>query len=707
MIQDVKLNDVTVSKQDVQMNDVPASKQDVQMNDVPASKKDVQMNDVPASKKDVQMNDVPASKQDVQMNDVTVLKQDVNINGVSTLKALNAQENDTTTPQTRKQMDSGQDDIAGELPKSLDSRNRLVQFCQKLLSWRGCIALLLHTSIVVNVMAKNNLFMAVVCMTNTQTINISTNGSMLLEVDHTNYSSPVLTPLHEFDWSPQVQGLLLTGTQFVLFLGPLMSNVIVHLIGGKWSLTVTTSAVVVLSSLSPIAARTDPYLFLAVRILTGLTFGVTPTVMAEALNWWSPETEKLTWVAFTYTGFNVGGIVGSSVFGALCTVSLDNGWPFIFYFTAAVNLIWLPVWHFLFSVKPEQHPYVSTKEKNYIYAHRADLATSSTTKVKTPYRKMLTSLPVLSYLLTSSCHAWVSIVMFTFLPLYLTRGLQFTADKSGVLISAILVAQFVGTFMWTGASSWMMTRPSMTTSKVRKICIVLGLTCACVTNLSLAFIAAEYKYLAIAVLVVSVIFLAVGFSSISMLPLDMAPRFAGQLTSFNFSLLMLVSISGPLVVSRMAPNSTVEEWRNVWILIGLVSVFAAIVFAVFGQGAVQPWAESNAEALPDPSQPREHIDSRRNSHETPSLGQEKSSTKPDLHISSSVVQMKDQLQQDTTSTHVFNGSTFKHAPKSDVTCNSSVHDLDLGADNLGFLQDNISDTHVVNDKKCVAGINHR
>uniref|UniRef100_A0A2C9M686 Major facilitator superfamily (MFS) profile domain-containing protein n=1 Tax=Biomphalaria glabrata TaxID=6526 RepID=A0A2C9M686_BIOGL len=89
-----------------------------------------------------------------------------------------------------------------------------------------------------------------------------------------------------------------------------------------------------------------------------------------------------------------------------------------------------------------------------------------------------------------------------------------------------------------------------------------------------------------------------------MLPLDMAPRFAGQLTSFNFSLLMLVSISGPLVVSRMAPNSTVEEWRNVWILIGLVSVFAAIVFAVFGQGAVQPWAESNAEALPDPSQPR-------------------------------------------------------------------------------------------------------
>uniref|UniRef100_A0A2C9KI01 Major facilitator superfamily (MFS) profile domain-containing protein n=1 Tax=Biomphalaria glabrata TaxID=6526 RepID=A0A2C9KI01_BIOGL len=104
--------------------------------------------------------------------------------------------------------------------------------------------------------------------------------------------------------------------------------------------------------------------------------GATAPVVGEALAWWSPDSEKLTWIAFSYAGFNVGAIVCSVVSGYLCTVSLDNGWPFIFYFTGTVNLIWLMAWYFLYMDKPEKHPYISETERAYILANRTGMTSS-------------------------------------------------------------------------------------------------------------------------------------------------------------------------------------------------------------------------------------------------------------------------------------------------------------------------------------------
>uniref|UniRef100_A0A2C9LRN3 Major facilitator superfamily (MFS) profile domain-containing protein n=1 Tax=Biomphalaria glabrata TaxID=6526 RepID=A0A2C9LRN3_BIOGL len=270
---------------------------------------------------------------------------------------------------------------------------------------------------------------------------------------------------YEFDWDSEAQGYLLTSVQFVACLGPLVANMTKSLIGGKFSLMLFSLVIAILSLVSPLAARTNIYLLLAIRIITGICSGTTAPVVGEALAWWSPDSEKLTWIAFSHAGFNVGAVFCSFVSGYLCTVSLDNGWPFIFYFTGTVNLIWLMAWYFLYMDKPEKHPYISETERAYILANRTGMTTSTEKKLKAPYKKILTSIPMIAYVYSSTCYFWTMTVIFTYLPLYISGVLQVTAEKTGILFSAIAFFRFLGAFFWTGLDNWMRYYTSLTKSK--------------------------------------------------------------------------------------------------------------------------------------------------------------------------------------------------------------------------------------------------
>ncbi|KAH9513490.1 hypothetical protein Btru_033177 [Bulinus truncatus] len=470
-------------------------------------------------------------------------------------------------------------------------------FCQKMLSWRGAMVLLLHASVIVNVLPRHNLSIAIVCMVNRQTSPDDESNSTTNET-HSNTTSLEVKG-YEFDWDSEILGLLLTGVQFVSFLGPLVANFLKDKIGGKFSLTLFSITVVVFSMLTPLAARTVPYILLAIRVVSGVISGTTAPVIGEAIAWWSPDSEKLTWVAVSYAGFHIGGVLCSLMSGYLCSITLDNGWPFIFYLSGVLNLIWLVAWQFLYVDKPEDHPYISEDEKNYIIANRIGMTHSSEKKMKAPVKKILTSVPVLAYVFTSTCHIWTMTLTFVYLPQYISGTLKFSAQKTGIIASVISISRFLGAFLWTGLGNWLITRPSMSKSKARKMCILVGLASAAVVNILLCFLDEEYKIINVAILMMMMLLQAVGLTALTVLPLDMAPMFAGMITSINFSFGMLVSISGPLLVANIASNNTFEEWRIVWMLTTLTYASAGLVFGFFGQATLQPWAEGKKEAVPN------------------------------------------------------------------------------------------------------------
>ncbi|GFS23023.1 hypothetical protein ElyMa_006966300 [Elysia marginata] len=60
---------------------------------------------------------------------------------------------------------------------------------------------------------------------------------------------------------------------------------------------------------------------------------------------------------------------------------------------------------------------------------------------------------------------------------------------------------------------------------------------------------------------------------------------------------LLVALTGPLTVSNLTPTGSYSEWRVVWSLMSAIFFSASLVFFMFGQAKIQPWANTVPEAI--------------------------------------------------------------------------------------------------------------
>ncbi|CAL1541017.1 unnamed protein product, partial [Lymnaea stagnalis] len=196
-----------------------------------------------------------------------------------------------------------------QLSSNVAGSDAAPSFLQKAFSWRGAIVVLLHTSFIINVLPRNTLPMALVCMVDPYKASRGSGNVTFSNSSHddrptliSQNDTGVEVVQYEFDWDSELQGLILTGIQFVSFTGPILSNIVKNLIGSKNCMTAFTLTGAIFSIISPAAARVSPYFLLAVRVVSGLTLGGNVPMVGEALAWWTPDSEKLTWVACSFAG---------------------------------------------------------------------------------------------------------------------------------------------------------------------------------------------------------------------------------------------------------------------------------------------------------------------------------------------------------------------------------------------------------------------
>lgn len=94
--------------------------------------------------------------------------------------------------------------------------------------------------------------------------------------------------------------------------------------------------------------------------------------VAEAGNWpgaakanaeWFPTKER----AFAQGLFNSGAAIGGIIaIPALALLTVWFSWKMIFVFVGLVGLLWLIPWMFLMKAAPEEHPWITDEERNYI-----------------------------------------------------------------------------------------------------------------------------------------------------------------------------------------------------------------------------------------------------------------------------------------------------------------------------------------------------
>ncbi|XP_060590778.1 sialin-like [Ruditapes philippinarum] len=306
-------------------------------------------------------------------------------------------------------------------------------------------------------------------------------------------------------------------------------------------------------------------------------------------------------------GQNLGAIIGYSTSGLLCVYGFDNGWASIFYIQGAVTLVFICCWWYVIYDTPQEHPRISVEERNLILKHIPQDQNTDTRKNenKVPWKNICSYLPVHIVFLCHVCDTWTFYLLVTCLPLFLKEVLKFDIESNGLFSCLPYISYMIGIAVaGVGADlarSWKNT--SITT--IRKVFQITSYMGIAVFILIPGFLTCEYRYVAITCICLCTFFEAIGTSG-GYLPniIDIAPRYSSLIFSVSNTIATMPGIIAPIAVGEITKSGTSEEWRIIFYIASGVAVFAAVMYGIFGNSELAPWArgtENDIEIEVEPS----------------------------------------------------------------------------------------------------------
>lgn len=233
---------------------------------------------------------------------------------------------------------------------------------------------------------------------------------------------------------------------------------------------------------------------IVLRILIGLGEGVIFPSCAALLASWTPLTERGKIGTLTYSGAQIGSIIGSLVSGWL--LGAYPGYGSVFYFFGAFGLVWSAFFvslclkqfgkyiiqihchlqSFLVYNSPEVHPWVSDKEKAYLHKELGTLNEESSSNKSVPWRALLSSPAVLSLIVAQIGHNWGFFIMVTDLPKYMNDVLKFSIKENGLYSALPYVTMFIAAQLTGLISDWLIKKKYVGITNVRKFCTAVGMS---------------------------------------------------------------------------------------------------------------------------------------------------------------------------------------------------------------------------------------
>ena len=343
----------------------------------------------------------------------------------------------------------------------------------------------------------------------------------------------------------------------------------------------------VISLLSPVAARAHLGVFVMLRVVSGLGNGVLfPAIHALLARWSAPRRRSLV-TSVIFFGGPVGVVVGMLLSGVLCDYGFAGGWPSAFYVFGIIGFVWSAAWFLLCYDSPATHPRISTAERQYW--EKVIGTTDLAARPPTPWRKMLTSVPVGALAVAFFALDWGAFTVISCIPLFMHDVLGFAMTKNGTFSALPFV--FATVMIPTGlCSDWLRSSGRLSTTVIRKMFCVTGFVLTGCMLIVVGYAGCNRT------LAVVIMFLAIGCMFIS-LPvvvrnqLDLAPLHAGKIMGFTYTAAIVAQIAAPHVVSALTYHrSTRFEWQIIFFLTAGIYAVGAIVFAIFGSGDLQSWA---------------------------------------------------------------------------------------------------------------------
>ncbi|KAG1677774.1 Vesicular glutamate transporter 2.1 [Nymphon striatum] len=401
----------------------------------------------------------------------------------------------------------------------------------------------------------------------------------------------------EFDWNTREQGILLSAFFWGYVPSQLLGALLTLKYGGKMIIGMSILIPSFLSFVMPMCIDFGGfYLVIIIRILQGVFEGGVYTGTLPLISKWVPEQDRSKSYTIVVAGTFIGTSGGMAMSGIICYYF---GWRRVLQSAGVFGIIWWVIWQQIVTDIPEKSKLISSPELAQIQATRGSSAHILVNLKEVPYRKIITSLPVLALSILAFTEFCGVYTMLTELPTYFSDVYKIDIIRIGVYSGLPYVCMAI--FAIINGCIVDSLGNILRVNTLRKVCVSFGF---CSQILFLTLLIHSYSFSnSMACLVCSLCFGSINQACYGPNCIELNPKYSSVIMGITSSICNISGIVAPLVCGLVVKTGTREEWNNIFMIIICVYVFGLFSFWILGSSNYQNWDDEpeyndlNASAL--------------------------------------------------------------------------------------------------------------
>ncbi|XP_039482253.1 putative inorganic phosphate cotransporter [Drosophila santomea] len=423
-----------------------------------------------------------------------------------------------------------------------------------------------------------------------------TDNSTALAQNTTDPKAPSSEPGFDFfnseryyNFTQKEKGSLQASFFFGYIVTQVPGGYIAQRYGAKTMLMYGLGIAAMITMLSPMSLQFGWVALAVMRFVMGLAQGAVHPATHALLAKWSPAEERGMLGTLCYSGAQFGTVVMLATSGFIADSVL--GWPSIFYLGGACGFIWMVFWYLFSASTPEEHRLISAGELKYITDSRSDGKMQSAEKLApTPWKAIFSSLPFLSLLVVHCTHMFGYWLLLMQIPTYM-KNIYHVDIKQGALLSSLpYMVMLLLSFFFVWLSKVLQKKEGMSLSFNRKIFNSIGHWIPMLSLIALGYVPANNAALAVTLLTLTVGISGATYLGFQVNHIDLSPNYAGTLMGITNCAANVMSGIAPVIVGQIVVDETsVTEWRLVFLLAAAFYFLGNLLFVIFGRTEVQWW----------------------------------------------------------------------------------------------------------------------
>jgi len=310
---------------------------------------------------------------------------------------------------------------------------------------------------------------------------------------------------------------------------------------------------------------------------------------------WLPPLERSKMGGFVYAGSQMGTVIAMPLCGFLISSGFMEGWPSVFYVMGIGGIFWFVLWTIFVFNSPAVHPRIEARELSYIQ-HSIGAQTSKH-KVPTPWRKMLTSMPVLAVLVAQTGQGWGLYTLLTELPTFMKTILHFDIKANGWLSALPYLSMWVVSVASSWYADYLREKNCASTTSVRKIFNSIAHIIPAIALVGASYSGCD-RFLTVTLLTFAVGINGAVYAGHHVNHLDTAPNHAGVLMGITNGFANLCGIAAPYVAGVIIKDGgSLADWRLIFFISAIIYVVDNTFYVIFASGEEQPWNRETSEEL--------------------------------------------------------------------------------------------------------------